>query len=1053
MSKKENDRACTSCCSSTPSGVVPTDLNLNIPLVAQCQSPRDHPPRCKPQPGQILLAIECGTFFYWGKVLVDQDEDGDIDSSHYEWLPVKCGGCAPVSFRQSQIYFYDCFTGVETVTGPIVDTDCDPAPPKSGDYLIDCATHNVWLYAQDPTTGTCSWLLKENCFGSSLITISKTASAAVYNCTTKKFEINYSVTICNIGDRDFSQVTITDDARIQAATVGLVSPTISFVAPTDLAFVESSFVSSSSNILVLEKPLAAYTCKKIDYKITFTTWAQNLNCFSEFVNTATVTKALTTMGKNLANNQTAQTKVILSASNLGGYGTARLEKKFGPGRINAFNNTMTSKVSVTVCNTGATPITLTSLIDDVQTALGSSAFSQPGVPVAYWICGSGILPTLNNAYDGKTQTNLLSGVFSLSAGQCFAIDFDLEFQKSILSTLTASSPFTNIASLNFTDIFGQTMECTARDTFYCDKCPQLSVEKSVDYIRFKKERINLFEGDIIKTKTQYEIAYEVSLVFKIMNTGCTTLSNVIPYVNIEDYMTANGVVSNQRGIVLHQKVSILNKFPGLGPNITANASFTGTQNATNSFPNQVIVESNLSLLPGQGFEFSIKYDYIPSNNSRKGVINVPPPSCSDRNISGSTPALYGNALIYTQYESVCQNGLQSQTFFLPLESHDCPNITLEKETVQLMDLSDRFTHTTDVYFQINAFETPLNQSPTFVAGPTYLPNISPETTTVPPPPTYNCYQATFKYKVTNSGNVPLDEIRICDNFFDQLIEDFNGGGESPFCGYYVVCPPPILVAGPQSGDDGIGSFSGNSSWSGLDSGDSYLGGGNAMLLPGTSIEFSAIVRFCINPKITIRLRNDAAVLARGPNESFVQGNSRGFISIIGPSLCFTKSWAPGYPLQIPGQDGYFTGQLLYTVYNDGDRRVLDVEVIDKFTDGVFTITSVDATETAPTPTRARVMSCDVVSGESLVNPAWNGLDTTNAVNHPPLPYLDRSELFTVSSPTFTFKVNRIDPLAVNTATVNGQVIYDNPALNNNKKLPELSAIVVPVILKSIALFS
>ena len=1034
---KDLERGCSHC--HPPTGGTPTNLNLRMPLLAQCQSPIDHPPHCNPCPGQVLLAIECGSFFYWGKVLVDEDDDGDIDSSHYEWLPVKCGECAPISFRQSQIFFYDCFTGVETVTGPTLGIDCPPAVPKPGDYLIDCATHNVWLYAQDSETQVCGWMLKENCFGSSLITINKSTSPVAYNCTTQKFEICYNVTVCNVADRDFSQVSITDDVHAQAIAAGLSSPTITFLSPTDMTFVESTFASSNSNVLVLDKPLAAYSCKTIEYRVSSSTWTQNSACLTEFVNTATVTKAMTTMGKNLAFGQSAKAKTILSVFNVGSYGSARLEKKFGPSRVNTSNNTITSTVPLTVCNSGGTPITLNSLIDDVKTTLGSSAFSQPGTPSARWVCGTGSLPSINASYDGNSQTNLLSGTFLLASGQCFAVDFDLTFQQSILVSLTASAPFVNIATLSFTDMFGQTMQCTARDTFYCDECPQLSVQKDVEYIRYKKQRIDLFVGVPFNDSHQYEIAYEVSLKFTIINTGCITITNIVPYLNIEDYMIANGVINGQRGVVFNALVTIVDKFPGSGPSITANGSFTGTNDTLAHFNNRLISQTNLALQPGQGFNINVKYDYVPSNNSRKGVVDVSAPQCVYQNISGDLPALQGAASLLVQYEAICQNGVQSINLSIPLESRDCPNITLEKQTVQLMDLSDRFTQTTDVYFQLDAFASPIEQTPTFVAGPTYIPPISPSTTTIPPPPTYNCYQATFKYKVTNSGNVPLDQIRICDDFFDQLIEDFGGGGPSAFCGYYVVCPPPVLVAGPARGDDGSGFFGGHGGWTGLKSGDTYLGGGDAMLLPGTSIEFSVVVRFCIDPKVSIRLRNDARVLARGPNEVLVYGESRGFIPIIGPSLCFSKEWAPGYPLQIVGQDGYFKGQLVYTVYNDGDRRVLDVEVIDEFTSNVYTVITVDNVNTAPDSIRQRVMPCSTISNESPTNPVWTGTNTTAPVNTPPLPYLDRSESFTVYTPTFTFRVDSINASAQNTATVNGHTIYDNPALNTTKTLPQLRA--------------
>jgi hypothetical protein len=340
-----------------------------------------------------------------------------------------------------------------------------------------------------------------------------------------------------------------------------------------------------------------------------------------------------------------------------------------------------------------------------------------------------------------------------------------------------------------------------------------------------------------------------------------------------------------------------------------------------------------------------------------------------------------------------------------------------------------------VFYQINAYTTPQNNPnywSTSYATPT-------STTTVPPPPTYNCYQATFKYKVTNTGNTPLDNVTVCDNFYDQLINNDNGGGASPFCGYYVVCPPPVLVAGPADGDDGNGSFAGNASFTGTNAGSALLGGGDALLLPGTSIEFSVVLRFCIDPTVTIRIVNDATVYAQAPNEALVVGESRGFIPIVGPSLCFTKAWASGYPLQVTGQDGFFTGQLVYTVYNDGDRRVLDVNVYDEFTNNHYTVTHVDNVSTASASTRQLVSPCSTITGESPSNSSWTGLNTTTPVNSPPLPYLDRSEMFTVYTPTFTFQVDSVHASQVNTATVTSETIYDDPSRNNSKTLTQLRA--------------
>lgn len=1028
-------RACATC--------APVGPHTNpLPLLVQCQSPLVvPPPACRVKPNQVLLAIECGLFFYWAKVSTDQDSDCDCEPDHqYQWLPVKCGECAPISFRQSQIFFHNSFTGVETVVGPTLDADCPGSTPKIGDYVIDCANHNLWLYQYDSESQTCHWFLQENCFGTSIITVDKSVSDLVYNSSTQAFELHYMVRVCNVGDRAFSSVTLLDNACAQAITAGMQSPTVTFLAPTDLTFVESTFASGSSNILVQGKPLAPFTCQVIEYCVAAPTWTiAGGACTAALRNTVTISDALTEHGAQMANGQTAQAISIVSVGVFGGQ--ARLEKRFGAARIDNASKTVTSTVTLTVCNFGTTPVTLTSLIDDVQTALGSSAFTSPGNPSARWICGSGALPTLNSAYNGTTQTDLLTGgTFLLDAGQTLAVDFDLQLQQSVLSTLCAASPFVNSATLTFTDVLARSLQCTARDSFFCDACPQVMAHTEIEYIRFKKQRIDLYEGVPFNNSHQYEVAYEVSLKYTIANTGCVAVCDVRPYLNIEDSMAANGVVGGQRGVVFHQQVSIVDTFPGAGPGVTANGSFTGTANSATGASNRLIAQTNLTLLPGQGFNARVKYDYVPSNNSRKGVEDVAAPSCSTASVSGSLPATLGTAPLLVQYESVCQSGVQSVNVTTPLESRDCPAITLEKQTVQLMDLSDRFTHTTDVYFQVNAYATPQSQAPTFVAGPTFVPPALPATVTLPPPPTYDCYQATFKYKVTNSGNVPLDRIRICDNFFDQLIDDFGGGGgASPFCGHYVVCPPPVLVAGPATGDDGQGAFSGNGAWTGLTAGDAYLGGGDALLLPGTSIEFSVVVRFSIDPKITIRLRNDASVLARGPNEVLVHGESRGFIPIVGPSLCFAKRWAAGYPLQVVGQDGFFRGQLVYTVYNDGDRRALDVEIIDQFTNNTYTVTAVDNVATAPASTRQRVMPCSTISGESPTNSAWTGIDTLNPVNAPPLPYLDRSELFTVYTPTFTFQVNGVVPSAENTATVNSQTIYDNPALNTTKTLPQLRA--------------
>lgn len=1028
------DRSCATCgpCGSHDRKYRNSCCNDRKPLIVQCESPLTHPPRCTVEKGQVLLAVECGQFFYWGKKYFDDNDDGIADRCECCWLPVQCGECAPISFRQSQIFFYDCFTGAEEITGPPLDVDCDPARPKVGDYLIDCANHNLWLYDVD-----CCWKLHGKCFGSAIITLHKSVSPVVYNCTTERFELCYAVTVCNAGDCDYSSVTLVDNVRAQAEASGLAGDNlnalqIDFLSPTDLTFVNDAFQGAgpianndNSDVLVQSQPLPAFTCKTIEYRLSAPKWILPANeCVALLRNQVSVTEALTDKGKDHAVGQHAIATAKFAKGVQGGQ--AKLSKKFGVPQINNATKSITVMVSLTVSNCGSTPIRIDSLVDDVDAALvGSSAFSSPGNPAARWVCGSGTLPGVNNSYNGKTSTNLLSGAFTLAPGASLAVDFDLKFEQAALALIDAESPLCNIAVLSFTDVLNETKECSAVDKFFCDECPQLSVHKEVSFVRPRKQRIDLFQGVPFNDQTQYEKAYEIELKYTFANTGCVTLCNVLPYLNIEDSMLANGVVGGQLGEIFNAQVTVVDTFPEPAPTVTANGSFTGTATSP-SAANRLIAQTGLDLAPGQGFNVRVNYDFIPSNNSQRGAIDVAAPVCNASNVSGSLPAVKGDAALLVHYETVCQTGVQSMNLTTPLCSNDCPNITLEKSAVDVLPLALGFgSHSTDTFFQIDAYKTPPDD-----AGPTFLPS--------PPPALQDCFQVQFKYKVTNTGNVPLDQIRICDNFFDQLAAN-NGGGGPGICESHVLKPGPMLVAGNASGDDGLGSFAGNGGYTGFDANNgSYLGGGSGMLLPGSSIEFAVRLKFCIDPSLCSRVVNDARVLARAPNEALVSAESRGFVPIPGPSMCITKAWADGYPLEVvPGR---FRGKLSYTVFNDGNQRLLDLELFDHFTQGLQTIdpASIAAPGVGEQGVRQRISPCDSVIGESNFNVAWNGSNGTTPVNTPKLPIFDRSEQFSLETPEFEFDIN-MQQTTTNTVTVCTKTNYTNPARNVVCVLTDLTA--------------
>jgi len=1028
-SATKRDRSCVSCAPhEQQSRCAPRSKRAKCgkaerqPLIVQCQSPLTHPPRLCVDIGQTLLAVETGQMYYYGKTLHDDDDDGDIDRCTCGWLPMKCGECAPISFRQSQIFFYDNFTGSEEVEGPVLDDDAPGKLPVVGDYLIDCIVGNLWTYTRD-----CEWQLIGKCFGGgAALTLQKTASEPLYNTETDLFEIHYVVTICNNGDEDFTSLTLTDDVRAQAEAAGLgaddpATLNVSFVPPTNLAFVNATFAGSGpstdpalSNVLVDAQPLPAHTCNTVEYRVTAPHWILPAGqCTAQLRNLVTVVEAITDTSVDQSGTLHAMTSTTFRDCG----GQARFTKRFGQAHMDNVARRVNVPVTLTIENTGVTPLNILSIVDDVQSALGgNTSFSSPVDPIARWTCGSGTLPTKNAAYNGAANSNLLGQAsYTLIGGNAFAIDFALSFQRNALFLMTPDSPLCNVAQLSYIDSLLQSKQCDAQDKFFCDDCPRLAVDKTLMHVRPAKRRVNLYQDIPFDRRVQFVKPYSVELKMTFCNSGCSVLLNVRPYLNLIDAMVANGVVAGQLGTVYNQQVTIIESFPEPAISVTPNANYTGINGGLTSSDNRLVASNSVALLPGQGFTVCVRYDYMPSNNSIIGTIDVPAPSCVDENVSGALPAVQGDAALYVRYNAMCVSALQQMNLVIPIVSDDCPNLILQKTTERLTDLSN-------VLFAIDAPPTP---------GDEVLHDLN-----NPPPPTYNCYQATLKFKVTNSGNVPVDNVRICDDFFDQLNE-VDGGGVD-FCAQYVV-KPPVQSAGPDSSDDAFGSFDGNAEWTatGGPDGDPYVAGGNGLLLPGTSLEFWVVVRFCIDPKITIRIFNDASVLARAPNEALVRADSRTFLPIDGPSFCFSKEWAPGYPLE--ESIGQFRGKLLFTIYNDGDRRLLDVQIFDQFANGDIVIDSGSIAPPGPAEQGVRdtVDPCQTITGESNFNVAWDGTDASVPVNTGPLPLLDRSERFTLETPEFTFSNNFLSS-AVNTATVEAMTIYDNPARNVDAVLTDLA---------------
>jgi len=158
-------RACKTCNVGDQPRATPGEARIQYaPLIVQCNSPLTSPPKCAVEFGQVLLAIETGRFYYWGKKQFDDDNDGHADRCEHCWLDVKCGECAPICYRQSQIFFKDNFTGVEVVRGPPHDADSGGAYPQPGDYLIDTLNHTLWCMRID-----CTWHMECATFGGAII--------------------------------------------------------------------------------------------------------------------------------------------------------------------------------------------------------------------------------------------------------------------------------------------------------------------------------------------------------------------------------------------------------------------------------------------------------------------------------------------------------------------------------------------------------------------------------------------------------------------------------------------------------------------------------------------------------------------------------------------------------------------------------------------------------------------------------------------------------------------------------------------------------------------
>lgn len=868
--------------------------------------------------------------------------------------------------------------------------------------------------------------------------LSKVGSDLYYNEETMLFEACYTITVQNLTGLVQSGVTIRDNVRAQYVAAGVQD------AATDLSiqyvqvdpdFVNPDFVgvgSSQTDILVENRSLAPDELQTIVYIVRFPRICIDLPLGVKIVENVAQMRHICHFGKNekLVCVRTAIEKTNVSTAEY--RGRLDFSKRFCAPLLDATNKRVDLPVLLDIGNVGNTPVVLDSLIDAVAAQLGSTAFSIVNRSSSILCAGRGgtsTAPPVNNAFNGNSVTEVLGSVvggYKVGPGQAVQIAFTIRLEHAALlhlNTLT-NATFVNTATLTWHDVVCRTATCISADKFRCGEIPRLMVVQTVEYLRYRKSRINVYEGvPYSEDLTQFQIAYEASLQIEITNTGNAPVCDVDARLQLEE--TLNG------GVVWYAEVVNVQTFPVGAPALTGRPQYTGK--GTGLSTTRLIQPFDLQ--PNQGVVFYVHFAYVPPNNSLPGVINVPPPTCSTP-LSDQSPAISGFGSLNVQYGATCSDppAIAIQT---PIVSRECPRVLLEKETVRMMDLSDAFTQTTDVNFRKESTNPAGSNIPNVLLPSTSNPA---EFLPTPPPPQYNCYQTTFKYKVTNSGDVPLDQFLICDTFFDQLVaQDSAAGPLDGFCVNYVV-KPPVLVSG--SPDEG--SVTGNSGWTGTTSGNPVLAQGSGMLLPGNSIEFRVIIRFCYNPKTTIRFKNDASVRARTPNEGLVIGTSRAILPVVGPSLCVTKQWDTGYPIEKDRQNepGIFIGKLCYIVYNDGDRRVLDVKISDKFTEDVYEVTDSRFPDDAPIENSVRRIvspTCTTAEGESNYDPSWTGTDVNLIVNTPLLPYLDRSESYTMCTTPFLFRVDGLTANTLNVVNVTGMTIYDNPANNDDAVLTDLVA--------------
>ncbi|MBA4276244.1 Ig-like domain-containing protein [Flavobacterium sp.] len=265
-----------------------------------------------------------------------------------------------------------------------------------------------------------------------LIGLAKTISSGPTNNGDGSYNITYTLLVSNDGEVPLSNIQVTDNL---ATTFSGATFTVNTITSPTLSVNSSYNGSSNVNLLATGNSLALYQTATIQLALTVTPTST-----SAYSNTATAS-GTTPSGNNVTDisqdgsspdpdndgnpkNNNDSTPVTFSQNPSIG-----VAKALTSGPINNGNGTYTLTYAIKVKNTGDVPLNSVQITDNLATAFSGATYVVDSK--------SATVLTVNSAYNGSSNVNLLDGTGSLSVGQ----------QDTIILTVTVT-PGTNLGAYN-----------------------------------------------------------------------------------------------------------------------------------------------------------------------------------------------------------------------------------------------------------------------------------------------------------------------------------------------------------------------------------------------------------------------------------------------------------------------------------------------------------------------------------------------------------------------------------------------------------------------------